>query len=101
MSKPGIARIIINQIGGTGRLSAMIGARDFLAIDNGLQFKFVAKSKNKSNIIRITLNGNDLYDVSFIKYRALEAKTISEHNDVFCDSLVELIEKETELYLSL
>lgn len=101
MSKVGITRIIINQLGGSGRLSAMVGARDFLSIDDGLRFKFTAKAKNKANHVQITLNGNDLYDVKFMNYRSFEFKDVSEHNDVFCGDLVKLIENETGLYLSL
>lgn len=96
-----IASTILEQLGRTGRLTAMIGARDFIAIENGAQFKFVAKAKNKANYIRIVLNGNDLYDVKFMKYRSFEFKDVSEHNDVFCGDLVKLIENETGLYLSL
>lgn len=73
-----IASIILEQLGRTGRLSAMIGARDFIAIENGTQFKFTAKAKNKANHVQITLNGNDLYDVKFMKYRSLEFKDVSE-----------------------
>lgn len=96
-----IAHNIIKQIGGTGRLSAMINAKDFLAHQDGLSFKWTAKSRNKSNYIKIVLNGNDLYDITFGYTRGLNYTVRSEHKDVYFDELISLFERETGLFLSL
>ena len=100
-NKIGITRTIISQLGGSGRLNAMIGAKDFLSIEHGLSFKFTAKAKNKSNYIKIILNGNDLYDVTFGYARGFNYTVRSEHSDVYAESLIQLIERETELFLSM
>ena len=61
-----IAQTIIKQLGGSGRLTAMIGARSFVAGDDYVDIRFTAKAANKSNLIKVALNSNDLYDVTFL-----------------------------------
>lgn len=95
-----IAQTIINQIGGMGRLKAMIGAKDFLIIESGVRFKF-AKAYNGINYISIVLNGNDLYDVEYKKVGSKNAITIATSNDLYSDMLKSDFEQTTKLYLSL
>lgn len=60
-----IANEIFRQLGGN-RFMAMTGAKNFMAIDNGLQFQLPARfAKNGINVVRITLNDLDLYDVEY------------------------------------
>ena len=56
---------IIKQLGGAGRIKAMVGACNFGTNGNDVSFRF--KGSKKANHIKITLNGMDLYDVEFIK----------------------------------
>lgn len=98
MTNTQIAQVILQQLGGS-KISSFIGAKHFLAINNGVQVRWTAKAKNKANLITITLNGNDLYDVQFSTIRAMNVTTKSEHNDVFCENLIDLFERETGLYL--
>ena len=60
------ANIIYQQLGG-GRFTAMTGARNFVAIENGLVF-YIGRNASKANKVKITVNALDLYDVEFIKY---------------------------------
>ena len=99
MTNMEIAKIILQQMGGTGRLSSFVGAKDFIAIDKGVQFRFTAKSGNKSNRVQVKLNGNDLYDVKFLWTRGTNMKVISEHSDVFCENLIDLFEGQTKLFV--
>lgn len=98
-----VAQIALQQIGGVGRLSAMIGASNFsFDSENGtLQFHF--KSCKKANIIKIFLNGSDLYDLEFFKYnrRTLDVKKVKTFDDIYAEDLKPVIEKFTGLYLSL
>ena len=105
--------IILQQLGGSGRLWSMIGAKDFMS-DNGgktLRFKFPNRSKSKPNMIKITLTSMDLYDMEFgrtgmkkdpnfpIKSPSYtKMKTIK---GVYDDMLKGIFEKETGLRLSL
>lgn len=93
-----IAQVILQQLGGS-KISSFIGVKQFVEIKNGLQVRWTAKAKNKSNLITIMLNGNDLYDVSFVYVRSINVTERSVHTDVYFDQLVELFEKETGLYL--
>jgi hypothetical protein len=94
-----IAQEIINQIGGVGRLQAMIGANAFVAVDAGVMFKF--KGSRKWNCIEIKFNGRDLYDVTFYKITKLKIAKQETIEDIYNDQLKGLIERHTGLYLSL
>lgn len=102
-----IGKTILAQLGGTGRLSAMIGAHSFAAGDFGTNkfgasFKFKARSKNAWKAVKIIHNGLDLYDVSFLKMNNKTFEIVSKTVDnVYCDQLKEIIENETGLCLSL
>lgn len=98
-----MAQTIFTQMGGQGRLVAMIGAKNFSfsSADYYAAFKWVAKSKNKANYLKIHLNGKDLYDVEFGRVYGSKYTVKSTHNDVYAEDLINLFETETGLYLSL
>ena len=112
MNNKEIAVTILQQLGGN-RFVAFTGAKDFTTINNGLRFK-IGRNSSKANRIEITLNGSDLYDMKFIKYRPFSVKvdhkkmevktieekseTVKEWNDVFFDQLQELFTEVTGLY---
>lgn len=102
-----MAHITLNQLtnsnGGGNRLVAMVGAKNFVRDEANytIGFKFTAKAKNKANYCRIKLNSMDLYDVEFIRIRGVNVKTVSTHNDLYADTLKNVFETETGLYLSL
>lgn len=90
---------ILNQLGGN-RFRAMTGARDFIDIGNGLRFSLPGPSgfvKNGINRVRIALNGNDLYDVEFARYRAGAYKVIAELKDVGVEDLAHVFRENTGL----
>ena len=88
--------IILQQLGGR-MFIAMTGAK--LMCDG--DYKLIAKIKGskKVNHIEISLNGKDLYDIRFCKIRSLDLVTDYTMNDIYCDQLVDIIEKETGLFL--
>ena len=96
-----ISQTIIEQLGGTGRLSAMTGANNFLDIGNGLQFKF--KGSRKTNSVHIHLAADDTYSVTFYKLLkgGLDVRVIHAAEGIYCDQLKPLFESTTGLYLSL
>lgn len=99
-----VAETIIAQLGGYGRLKAMIALYDVLydkSVGRGaVCFKF--KGSRKWNYVKITLNGLDLYDVQFCKIgRGTNVKWREPINNVYNDMLKEIFENETGLYLSL
>jgi hypothetical protein len=100
-----VAETIIKQLGGVGRLTSMIGAKDFLNMDigsgkGGLQFRF-ARAVKSINRVKIMLNSKDLYDITFYAGSAMNIRAVKEFKDIYADQLVSLFEKETGLYLSI
>jgi hypothetical protein len=87
-----IAETIRSQIHPTVLMCA--AARNYGAYENeeglyGIQFKISNTSKYKFAIVRITLNGADLYDIEIknIRGRIVESKT-----DIYCDQLSSILE---------
>jgi hypothetical protein len=91
-----IAKVILEQLGGIRKLVLMTGANTFVALKNGVSFKI---KNRKVNYVKILLNGNDLYDLSFGKIISGKVKLISEKNDIYNDQLVSIFESETGMYL--
>lgn len=98
MSKQ-VAEIIIQQMGGFGRLKCMVGADYFVANGNDVSFKF--KGSKVANYIKIKLNEMDLYDIEFGKIWGYNYKIVKEVNGVYNDQLISIFEDTTKLYLSL
>ena len=95
------ADIIVAQLGKSIRaISTMVGAHTFIALPNGLSFRFKAKARNGSNYCRITLQPTDTYKVEFMSLRGTKVTPKGSFEDVYADSLKGLFEGETGLYLS-
>jgi hypothetical protein len=97
-----VANTILAQLGGSGRLVQMIGAKHFVGSANALTFQFAGRgARNQSNCIRITLDPWDTYTVEFLSCRGVKVTPKGTFTDIYADGLRELIEHETGLYLSL
>ena len=101
-----IANTIIRQMGGAGRLKAMIGAKDIYALDSGVQFRFMGSKK--ANKVKIDYTPDDLYTMTFIKVGRLNKKTfdikvdtVETFEGIYNDQLKPIFEETTGLYLSL
>ena len=94
-----IASAILEQMGGMHRLHAMVGATQFVYIENGLKFRF--KGSRRANGIRIKLNANDEYDVLIYQIRKVDWKVVDEATGLQWDDLIPYFERVTGLYLSL
>ena len=88
------AETIVNQLGGYGPLSAMIGASGFDATATGVWFAF--KGSRVANAVEIKIE-NDLYNVEFFK----GPKLVGTSRGIAADQLKRCIEQKTKLYLSL
>ena len=96
----------IQQLGGFGKLKAMVGAHTFIKheAEKALSFKF--KGSRKCNYIKITLDASDTYNVEIGrvtngKVKGFTYKVIDESAGIYCDQLKPLFESITGLYLSL
>lgn len=99
--KLAIAQKIVKQLGGLGKIRAMVNGRDFLALDAGVQFTFSGKRGMNKCVVK--LNGMDTYDVEFWYVNARKGTCVqkAEYNDVYADMLVDIFESTTGLYLLL
>lgn len=91
-----VARVILQQLGGN-KFVAMTGAKLFVAIENGLQFKLPRYAGLKINVARITVDATDTYSVEFGSLRGLNYKVVSKHEGIYNDMLQDLFTSETGL----
>lgn len=96
-----IAQTILRQLGGQGRLKAMVGANTFTALESGVQFRLKAKADRGINSIRIVLTSDDQYTVEFYAIRALDFTEVVQFEGVYADMLKTVVERTTGLALSL
>jgi hypothetical protein len=92
-----IANQILSQLGGN-KFIAMTGAICY-SDGNTLVSKF--KGSKIANIMYVTLNENDAYDVKICKFKGMEIKTVKEINNAYADMLKPLFETITGLKASL
>ena len=100
------ALTILDQLGGSRKVSVMVGAKHFLAdrsVEGNpvLSFKIGRGAKNKINSIRIELTADDLYTVTFQRIWGAKVTCVETLEGCYADMLVELFEDRTGLYLSI
>lgn len=95
------AETILAQMGGAGRLTAMLGAKHFNGSVDALSFKFTAPSTNKANHIEIKLRHDDTYDVTWRYLRGLNVTIKGEAFGLQVGDLCDYFERTTSLRLSL
>jgi len=92
------AHQIIAQLGGR-KFAAMTGATFMTDGDNTLVVKF--KGSRKANIMNVSLNSLDLYDVKISKYAKMNINTVAEYSNVYGEDLREMFTAVTGLYTNL
>lgn len=100
MDKHPIAKMIFEQLHIRRLFTAMVGAKDYVATDNGLRFR-IGKNSSNANRIEISLDPNDTYTITFVRvakggYNALECI-----DNVYVDMMHDVIERYTGLYTTL
>ena len=84
-----IAKTIHAQIGGN-RFASMTGAKNFYAIENGLQFDLPKTRhyvKDGISRIHIKLESNDLYTMTAYKIRGMDCKEVKTETGLYFDML--------------
>ncbi len=94
-----VANTILKQMGGSNKLTAMLGAFNFSGGEKSLTFRF--KMCKKANCIKITLNSLDLYDIEFFKIRKFEFPLIKRIDGLYFDQLNNTFENFTGLATTL
>jgi len=99
MSDLTVANTILDQMGGTGKLVAMIGARLFTGSDNAVSFMFPRAPRQAINRVRIELLPDDSgYKVTFYKGKRADVVMTFE---TIPENLRETFEYHTGLRISL
>jgi len=94
-----IAQTILEQLG-NNKFITMTGARQFIALPSGLQFKLPGGGgfcKQGINCVQIILDPSDTYTMKFMKIRSLTVKTLAEHSGIYFDQLQTIFTRETGL----
>lgn len=91
---------ILAQLGGS-RFIGMTGAKNLVGGDNYLMFMLPRGAKQGINKVKIDLDDNDTYTITFYKYRALELKEVSASTNVYVENLRQIFTRETGLDTSL
>ena len=95
-----VAKTILEQLGGN-QFCMMTGAKNLVDCGDALAMK-IGRNKTNSNYLKITLNMMDLYDVRFSRVSPMGGeRSVTEYNNVYNDSLVDVFEKHTGMYTSL
>jgi hypothetical protein len=96
-----LAKTIIDQMGGQGRLKAMVGAHTFLHGSGGVTFQF--KGSSKFNTCVVKLDAMDTYTMKLGKYDrgTGDYEVKAEFEGLYCDMLKSVFEEATGLRLSL
>jgi hypothetical protein len=68
-----IANTILAQLGGH-KFVVMTGAKNLVAIENGLRFN-IGQNGSKANMVKVILNWDDTYTMQFIK----QGKEVNEY----------------------
>lgn len=98
------ADVTLKQLGGQGRLRAMINARNFFSNHGGRTLQFDFSGWRKANRCEIELlEGDDVYTVRFFRIprNSTLCTLVAEFECVYCDELVARFESETGLRLAL
>lgn len=101
-TKMQVANEILKQMGGN-KFLAMTGASNLLALESGLQFKIPTRlASNKANIVRIVLDSDDTYTMTFYKFSMKKASSeILSASGLFCDNIMEFFTDATGIYIKL
>ena len=100
MSNLQVAETILEHLGGN-KFCVMTGAKNLGGTEDSLSMR-IGRNKTSSNYLKITLNMMDLYDVRFSRVTKLGSeRSVTEYNNVYNDSLVEVFEKHTGMYTKL
>ena len=93
------AQEILNTLGGN-KFIAMTGATVY-SDNNGQTLIAKFKGSRIANIMYVTLNSLDLFDVKICKFKGLDIITVKELNNCYVDMLKPLFESTTGLRTSL
>lgn len=94
-----VAETILKQMGGQGKLMAMLGVKNFYGDTDSVNFDFLSGKTHWG--MDIQLCSDDTYLVVFNNFRVGHEIYTKRYEGIFADQLISLFETETGLRLSL
>jgi hypothetical protein len=95
-----VGEIILKQMGGGGRIMAMLGARKFLMLPKGVAIGWPSRQRSKGNYVEITLRPDDTYTMIFFNVSPkFGKKKVKAYDGIYADQLVPTFERQTGYYL--
>ena len=91
-----MARKILHELGGS-KFRAMVGTKDIVQTDNGVQFGIGKGAKQGINKVRISYTGVDTYNMEFFKIRGANVKSIREASNIYSEDLARIFKDTTGL----
>ena|SRR6185437_16587328 len=96
-----VADTILQQLGGR-KFTAMTGATNLLGSDNSLSCRLPGTmTKDRVNVLRITLDPSDTYTVETIRVRGVKVTPMDKRSGIYVDTLVSTVSEMTGLTLRL
>lgn len=96
-----IGHTILQQMGGGGKIAAMLGVKKFILLPNGVKFQWPNKQRTRGNLVEILLDPDDTYTMNFYNASGSGAKLVKEYKMVYADQLKKIFETQTGWFLSL
>lgn len=97
MESDQVGRTILQQMGGTGRLAAMLGAKNIMVSSDSASFKWPNKERAKGNAVIVTLDDDDTYTMEFFN----GMKSVKTFEGLHNNQLVSTFESHTGWSLNL
>ena len=96
-----VAATIVQQLGGFGKLKAMIAAYSWTYDEKSVMFSF--RGCRRTNKCRVTLDPSDTYTVEFFRYSPKHGTCdpVKNQNGVYCDQLSSFFRSTTGLDLTI
>jgi len=94
-----IAQTILDQLGGN-RFAAMTGAKNFVAIENGITMK-LGRSASGITHMTVMLDASDTYTVRFQRVHGVKVTEKGTTEGVYAEMLRDIFESATGMFTSL
>jgi hypothetical protein len=88
-----VSKTILEQLGGR-KFMVMTGTKNFVGSDARLRFS-LPRNKSNGNVMTITLNSMDTYDVEVLMVKSLQAVVLESHSGVYGDNLQDVFTEIT------
>lgn len=88
-----IAQTIVRQLKALDKWAlASWGAAEFVALEDGVQFRVKGSNVKTGGRVQVRLNGGDTYDIRLIRVRGVNIKEIGAADNIHVEELVDILD---------